>query len=71
VPDEAFLAIGMRNYWDGYFAGKLGRPRRDRPARLRHGPGEQLTGAGRDSSGYHRDRDAGRHHDAAGLSIGP
>ena len=22
VPDEAFLALGMRNYWDGYFAGR-------------------------------------------------
>jgi DNA-binding MarR family transcriptional regulator len=22
VPNEAFLAIGMRNYWDGYFAGR-------------------------------------------------
>jgi hypothetical protein len=22
VPTEAFLAIGMRNYWDGYFAGR-------------------------------------------------
>jgi hypothetical protein len=21
-PDEAFLALGMRNYWDGYFAGR-------------------------------------------------
>jgi hypothetical protein len=24
VPDEAFLALGMRNYWDGYFAGLWG-----------------------------------------------
>ncbi|RZU10839.1 hypothetical protein EV645_5994 [Kribbella rubisoli] len=22
VPTEAFLAVGMRNYWDGYFAGR-------------------------------------------------
>ncbi|MFJ1768162.1 MarR family transcriptional regulator [Amycolatopsis sp. NPDC088138] len=22
VPDEAFRAVGMRNYWDGYFAGR-------------------------------------------------
>ncbi|GAA1723139.1 hypothetical protein GCM10009765_83880 [Fodinicola feengrottensis] len=22
VPDEAFMALGMRNYWDGYFAGR-------------------------------------------------
>jgi len=22
VPNEAFLALGMRNYWDGYFAGR-------------------------------------------------
>ncbi len=22
VPNEAFLAVGMRNYWDGYFAGR-------------------------------------------------
>ncbi|HEX4222765.1 MAG TPA: MarR family transcriptional regulator, partial [Pseudonocardiaceae bacterium] len=22
VPNEEFLAIGMRNYWDGYFAGR-------------------------------------------------
>ncbi|AYF79316.1 MarR family transcriptional regulator [Nocardia yunnanensis] len=22
VADEAFLAVGMRNYWDGYFAGR-------------------------------------------------
>jgi DNA-binding MarR family transcriptional regulator len=22
IPNEAFLAIGMRNYWDGYFAGR-------------------------------------------------
>ena len=21
VPNEEFLALGMRNYWDGYFAG--------------------------------------------------
>ena len=27
VPNEAFLALGMRNYWDGYFAGRAG-PRR-------------------------------------------
>ena len=24
VPNEAFLALGMRNYWDGYFAGRGG-----------------------------------------------
>ena len=22
VPNEAFLALGMRSYWDGYFAGR-------------------------------------------------
>src|ERR1041384_4218923 len=22
VPTEAFLAVGMRDYWDGYFAGR-------------------------------------------------
>jgi hypothetical protein len=22
VPNDAFLAVGMRNYWDGYFAGR-------------------------------------------------
>src|SRR3954447_11114438 len=22
APNEAFLALGMRNYWDGYFAGR-------------------------------------------------
>ncbi|GAA4302446.1 hypothetical protein BJY14_000585 [Actinomadura luteofluorescens] len=22
IPNEAFLALGMRNYWDGYFAGR-------------------------------------------------
>ncbi|WP_325035990.1 MarR family transcriptional regulator [Kribbella sp.] len=22
VPNEGFLAVGMRNYWDGYFAGR-------------------------------------------------
>ncbi|MGY4685795.1 helix-turn-helix domain-containing protein [Micromonospora aurantiaca (nom. illeg.)] len=22
VPNEAFLALGMRDYWDGYFAGR-------------------------------------------------
>jgi hypothetical protein len=22
VPDQAFRALGMRNYWDGYFAGR-------------------------------------------------
>src|SRR5690348_15648359 len=22
MPNEAFLALGMRNYWDGYFAGR-------------------------------------------------
>lgn len=22
LPNEAFLALGMRNYWDGYFAGR-------------------------------------------------
>ncbi|PSK66036.1 hypothetical protein B0E53_02016 [Micromonospora sp. MH33] len=22
VPNEAFLVLGMRNYWDGYFAGR-------------------------------------------------
>ena len=27
VANEAFLALGMRNYWDGYFAGRAG-PRR-------------------------------------------
>jgi hypothetical protein len=24
VPNEAFLALGIRNYWDGYFAGRAG-----------------------------------------------
>jgi hypothetical protein len=24
VANEAFLALGMRNYWDGYFAGRAG-----------------------------------------------
>jgi hypothetical protein len=32
VPNEAFLALGMRNYWDGYFAG--------RAAPLGHAPAE-------------------------------
>ncbi|MFC6704574.1 SCO6745 family protein [Flexivirga alba] len=22
IPNDAFLAVGMRNYWDGYFAGR-------------------------------------------------
>ncbi|MEU0155181.1 hypothetical protein [Micromonospora fulviviridis] len=58
VPNEAFLVLGMRSYWDGYFAGRAAGPgagrggahgRRDRvpvalPAPQRGGPA-QVTGA--------------------------
>ena len=27
-PDEAFRTLGMRNYWDGYFAGRAAPPGR-------------------------------------------
>lgn len=35
VPNEAFLAIGMRNYWDGYFAGRAA-PLGQAPAEVVH-----------------------------------
>src|SRR6266700_2799771 len=35
VPNEAFLALGMRNYWDGYFAGRAA-PLRLAPAWVVH-----------------------------------
>ena len=35
VPNEAFLALGMRNYWDGYFAGRAG-PLGPAPAEVVH-----------------------------------
>ena len=35
VPNEAFLAIGMRNYWDGYFAGRAA-PLGPAPAEVVH-----------------------------------
>lgn len=35
VPTEAFLAIGMRNYWDGYFAGRAA-PLGQAPAEVVH-----------------------------------
>ncbi|WP_436529346.1 SCO6745 family protein [Actinoplanes sp. HUAS TT8] len=35
VPNEAFLAIGMRNYWDGYFAGRAA-PLGTAPAEVVH-----------------------------------
>ncbi|GAA2314038.1 hypothetical protein GCM10010149_76760 [Nonomuraea roseoviolacea subsp. roseoviolacea] len=35
VPNEAFLALGMRNYWDGYFAGRAA-PLGQAPAEVVH-----------------------------------
>jgi hypothetical protein len=35
VPTEAFLAVGMRNYWDGYFAGRAA-PLGQAPAEVVH-----------------------------------
>ncbi|WP_168221368.1 MarR family transcriptional regulator [Actinomadura sp. WMMA1423] len=35
VPTEAFLALGMRNYWDGYFAGRAA-PLGQAPAEVVH-----------------------------------
>jgi hypothetical protein len=35
VPTEAFLALGMRNYWDGYFAGRAA-PLGPAPAEVVH-----------------------------------
>lgn len=35
VPNEAFLAVGMRNYWDGYFAGRAA-PLGQAPAEVVH-----------------------------------
>jgi len=35
VPNEAFLALGMRNYWDGYFAGRAA-PLGPAPAEVVH-----------------------------------
>jgi hypothetical protein len=35
VPDEAFRAVGMRNYWDGYFAGRAA-PLGQAPAEVVH-----------------------------------
>ncbi|MFC3731906.1 MarR family winged helix-turn-helix transcriptional regulator [Actinoplanes nipponensis] len=35
VPNEAFLAVGMRNYWDGYFAGRAA-PLGEAPAGVVH-----------------------------------
>ncbi|WP_141861087.1 MarR family transcriptional regulator [Kribbella jejuensis] len=35
IPTEAFLAIGMRNYWDGYFAGRAA-PLGQAPAEVVH-----------------------------------
>src|SRR3569833_2257176 len=35
VPNEAFLARGMRNYWDGYFAGRSA-PLGPAPAEVDH-----------------------------------
>jgi hypothetical protein len=35
VPNEAFLDIGMRNYWDGYFAGRAA-PLGTAPAEVVH-----------------------------------
>ncbi|MEV4642959.1 MarR family transcriptional regulator [Actinoplanes sp. NPDC049548] len=35
VPNEAFLAVGMRNYWDGYFAGRAA-PLGPAPAEVVH-----------------------------------
>ncbi|MEY9935496.1 hypothetical protein ABH926_010178 [Catenulispora sp. GP43] len=35
VPNEGFLALGMRNYWDGYFAGRAA-PLGSAPAEVVH-----------------------------------
>ncbi|WP_239097069.1 MarR family winged helix-turn-helix transcriptional regulator [Asanoa ferruginea] len=35
LPTEAFLALGMRNYWDGYFAGRAA-PLGQAPAEVVH-----------------------------------
>ncbi len=35
APNEAFLALGMRNYWDGYFAGRAA-PLGPAPAQVVH-----------------------------------
>ncbi|GAA3194828.1 SCO6745 family protein [Actinocorallia longicatena] len=35
VPNEAFLAVGMRDYWDGYFAGRAA-PLGTAPAEVVH-----------------------------------
>ncbi|MES9539583.1 hypothetical protein [Actinomadura sp. NPDC000600] len=35
VPNEAFLALGMRDYWDGYFAGRAA-PLGQAPAEVVH-----------------------------------
>src|SRR5215468_2141882 len=35
VPNEAFLVLGMRNYWDGYFAGRAA-PLGQAPAEVVH-----------------------------------
>src|SRR5256885_14553250 len=35
APNEAFLALGMRNYWDGYFAGRAA-PLGEAPAEVVH-----------------------------------
>ena len=35
VPNDAFLAVGMRNYWDGYFAGRAA-PLGTAPAEVVH-----------------------------------
>ncbi|MBB5075796.1 SCO6745 family protein [Nonomuraea endophytica] len=35
APNEAFLAVGMRNYWDGYFAGRAA-PLGTAPAEVVH-----------------------------------
>ncbi|HEX5121430.1 MAG TPA: hypothetical protein VFW65_40125, partial [Pseudonocardiaceae bacterium] len=35
VPTDAFLALGMRNYWDGYFAGRAA-PLGQAPAEVVH-----------------------------------
>jgi hypothetical protein len=35
IPNEAFLSLGMRNYWDGYFAGRAA-PLGPAPAEVVH-----------------------------------
>ncbi|MFC6605903.1 hypothetical protein ACFQFC_02445 [Amorphoplanes digitatis] len=35
IPNEEFLALGMRNYWDGYFAGRAA-PLGTAPAEVVH-----------------------------------